>query len=291
MNHRPFIVTGEKKIRLKDYDPAFTGKFKNKEGAARKLKRCKRELQAIQEILFAQNTYGLLVILQGMDTAGKDSTVKYVMSGVNPMGCQVFSFRVPSAEELNHDYLWRNMKALPERGRIGIFNRSYYEELLVVRVHPELLEKQKIPPEIKYEGNIWERRFEEIRNFEKYLVNNGIVVLKFFLQLSKEEQKERFFERITRPEKNWKFSINDVRERIYWKDYVRIYEDMINNTATTCAPWYIVPADKKWFTRAVVADIIIAKLRSLNLQYPIMSQEEHKKNLESLKSELESEKD
>ena len=291
MNHKPFIANGAKNIRLKDYDPEFTGKFKNKEGAARKLKCCKKELESFQEILYAQNTYGLLIILQGMDTAGKDSTVKYVMSGINPMGCQVFSFKTPSAEELNHDYLWRNMKALPERGRIGIFNRFYYEELLVVKVHPELLDKQKIPLELKYKGNIWERRFEEIKHFEKYLVNNGIVVLKFFLNLSKKEQKERFFERITRPEKNWKFSINDVKERGYWKDYMRAYEDMINNTATSYAPWYVIPADKKWFTRAAVANIIISKLKNLNLKYPIMSKEDHKKNLESLKSELENEKD
>jgi PPK2 family polyphosphate:nucleotide phosphotransferase len=222
-----------------------------------------------------------------MDAAGKDSTIKHVMSGVNPQGCQVFSFKSPSEEELDHDYLWRSMKSLPERGRIGIFNRSYYEELLIVRVHPEILKKQQLP-NFPQNNHIWKQRFEEINNFEKYLFNNGVIVLKFFLNVSKSVQKRRFLERIESPDKNWKLSVSDVRERAFWDDYMDAYEQVFNHTSTEFAPWYIVPADRKWFTRLVVADIICQKLQELNLQYPQMS-EEHKQQLLAAKKTLEAE--
>lgn len=287
MNHEPFIVPPGKKIRLKDYDPDDTGKFKSKDEALVKLQEDVGRLAKYQDVLYAQNTYALLVIFQAMDAAGKDGTIRHVMSGVNPQGCQVFSFKAPSAEELDHDYLWRSKKALPERGRIGIFNRSYYEEVLVVRVHPEILNLQQLPPEAR-EKNIWKRRFDEINSFESYLVNNGIVVLKFFLNVSKEEQKRRFLQRIMTPEKNWKFSLADAKERGFWKQYMEAYEDMFNHTSTEHAPWYIIPADHKWFTRAVVADVIINKLKSLKLSYPTVS-EEHRQNLLKAKEVLERE--
>jgi len=222
-----------------------------------------------------------------MDAAGKDSTIKHVMSGINPQGCQVFSFKQPSTEELDHDYLWRSFKALPERGRIGIFNRSYYEEVLVVRVHPELLTRQQLPPQAK-EKHIWKQRFEEINNFEKYLVNNGIIVLKFFLNVSKDEQKSRFLERIERPEKNWKFSVSDVKERGYWDDYMKAYGEAMTATSTDWAPWHIIPADHKWFTRLAVAYFIDEKLRSLNLAYPEV-EPNHLQRLQDAKVLLEQE--
>lgn len=288
MNHDPFIVSPGAKISLRDdYDPSYKAEYHEKTEAKRKLKAGIKELANYQNILYAQNTYAVLIILQAMDAAGKDSTIKHVMSGVNPQGCQVFSFQAPSDEELDHDYLWRSMKALPERGRIGIFNRSYYEELLVVRVHPELLEKQQLHY-IPHGNQIWQQRFEEINNFEKYLVNNGIVVLKFFLNVSKSEQKKRFLDRIESPEKHWKFSASDVRERGFWDDYMMAYEDVFNYTSTEYAPWYIIPADRKWFTRLVVSDIICTKLKELNLQYPTVS-EEHKHRLLDAKRILESE--
>src|SRR3989338_337722 len=283
-----YISVGNQPIRLAEHNPRFTGKFKNKEGAQKKLVRLVKELKALQEVLYAQDTYAVLLILQGMDAGGKDSTVKYVMSGVNPMGCQVFSFKAPSHEELEHDYLWRCAMRVPERGRIGIFNRSYYEELVVVRVHPELLEKQRIPAAVR-SANIWQARFNEINNFERYLTQNGGVVPKFFLNLSKEEQKARVLDRLTKPEKNWKFSMNDIRERVHWDAYMRAYEDMINHTSTSWAPWHIVPADHKWFTRALVADILIQKLRSLDLRYPIMGKDEHEKNLALFRTMLQEE--
>jgi PPK2 family polyphosphate:nucleotide phosphotransferase len=287
MNHEPFIVPPGKTIQLKDYDPAFTGDFKAKEDALTDLQEDVAMLAKYQDILYAQDTYALLIVFQAMDAAGKDGVISHVMSGVNPQGCQVFSFKAPSAEELDHDYLWRTMRALPERGRIGIFNRSYYEEVLVVRVHHEILNAQQLPPEAKGKG-IWKRRFEEINDFEKYLVRNGIVILKFFLYVSKEEQKRRFLKRIMTPEKNWKFSVNDVRERAFWDDYMEAYEDAFNHTSTKWAPWHIIPADHKWFTRAVVADIIVAKLKSLELRYPVIT-EEHRQELLKAKSLLESE--
>jgi PPK2 family polyphosphate:nucleotide phosphotransferase len=239
-------------------------------------------------MLYAQDKYALLIIFQAIDAAGKDGTIKHVMSGLNPQGCQVFSFKAPSAEELDHDYLWRTSKALPERGRIGIFNRSYYEEVLVVRVHPEILERQHLPPETLTK-DIWQRRFEEINNFERYLVDNGIVVLKFFLYVSKEEQKMRFLERINRPEKNWKFSAGDVEERKLWNEYMKAYSDVLNHTSTRWAPWYVVPADHKWFTRFAVAAVIGAKMEELNLSYPKVDKQ-HLRELRNAKKQLEREK-
>jgi PPK2 family polyphosphate:nucleotide phosphotransferase len=287
MNHDHFIVPPGRTIRLKDYDPDYTGEFESKEQAETKLREDILKLANYQDVLYAQNTYSLLIIFQAMDASGKDSTIKHVMSGVDPQGCQVFSFKSPSAEELDHDYLWRSAKSLPERGRIGIFNRSYYEEVLVVRVHPEIFHSQQLPSEAKTE-NIWQRRFEEINNFERYLTNNGIAVLKFFLNVSKEKQRSRFLKRINTPEKNWKFSLNDVKERRFWDDYMAAYEDMFNHTSTTEAPWYIIPADNKWFMRTAVADVIISKLESLNLSYPTIS-EEHRQNLLKAKEILETE--
>ncbi|HEX8653267.1 MAG TPA: polyphosphate kinase 2 family protein [Pyrinomonadaceae bacterium] len=286
MNHDHFIVPPGKKIQLKDYDPGFTGEFKHKEDALSELREDVVRLAELQDILYAQDTYALLIIFQAMDAAGKDGVIKYVMSGVNPQGCQVYSFRGPSAEEIDHDYLWRTMKALPERGRIGIFNRSYYEEVLVVRVHPGILSAQRLPPEAK--ENIWKKRFEEINDFERYLVRNGIIVLKFFLHVSKEEQKRRFLKRITTPEKNWKFSLNDVKERAFWDQYMEAFEDAFNHTSTEWAPWHIIPADNKWFTRAAVADIIVAKLKSLDLSYPVLT-EEHRKDLLTAREILDNE--
>jgi len=287
LNHDHFIVPPHKKIRLKDYDPADTGKFKDKSEAAEKLSNDIQRLAELQDTLYADNTYALLVIFQAMDAAGKDGTIRHVMSGVNPQGTQVYSFKGPSSEELDHDYLWRSFKALPERGRIGIFNRSYYEEVLIVRVHPQILDGQQLPPEAKKKG-VWKHRFEEINNFERYLVRNGIHVLKFFLNVSKEEQKRRFLARINTPEKNWKFSVNDVREREHWDDYMDAFEDAFNHTSTTWAPWYIIPADHKWFTRAAVADVIISKLKSLDLRYPDVG-EAHLKELQKAKELLENE--
>lgn len=288
MNHDPFIVPPGTKISLKnDYNPSYQTSSEEKVDANIKLTAGIQQLANYQDILYAQNTYALLIIFQAMDAAGKDSTIKHVMSGINPQGCQVFSFKAPSAEELDHDYLWRTMKALPERGRIGIFNRSYYEEVLVVRVHREILEKQQLHciPQGKH---IWQQRFEEINNFEKYLVNNGIIVLKFFLNVSKKEQKKRFLDRIQSPEKHWKFSASDVKERAFWDDYMLAYEEVFNHTSTEFAPWYIIPADRKWFTRLIVADIICKKLQELNLQYPTLS-EEHKQRLLEAKKMLENE--
>ena len=288
MSNNLFIVKPGSKISLKkDYDPSYKGEYINKAGAVVQLQESTERLAKYQDILYPQNTYALLIILQAMDAAGKDGTIKHVMSGVNPQGCQVFSFKSPSGEELDHDYLWRSFKALPERGNIGIFNRSYYEEVLIVRVHREILEKQQLPPEAK-KKDIWERRFEEINNFEKYLVRNGIIVLKFFLNVSKSEQKKRFLDRINRPEKNWKFSVSDAKERGFWDDYQKAYEDIFNNTSTKWAPWYIIPADHKWFTRLTVANIICEKLKSLNLAYPTVS-EEHKQQLLKAKEMLENE--
>jgi len=280
------IVTPGEKVMLRNFDTTYTGQLK-KEQAKEILAYGVEELARYQDMLYAQNIYALLVILQAMDAAGKDSTIKHVMSGINPQGCQVFSFKQPSAEELDHDYLWRSFKALPERGRIGIFNRSYYEEVLVVRVHPELLGQQQLPPAAKTKA-IWKQRFEEINNFEKYLVNNGILVLKFFLNVSKVEQKERFLERIDRPEKNWKFSVSDVRERGHWDDYMKAYEDAITHTSTGWAPWHIIPADKKWFTRLAVAYFIQEKMRSLDLAYPEV-EPNHLERLQEAKVLLENE--
>jgi PPK2 family polyphosphate:nucleotide phosphotransferase len=278
---KSLIVPPGTKISLKkDYDPAFKPDYLTKEDATNLLTDGIKKLAKFQDMLYAQDNYALLINFQALDAAGKDGTIKHVMSGINPQGCQVFSFKVPSAEELNHDYLWRYTKALPERGRIGIFNRSYYEEVLVTRVHPELIERQKLP--IKSENkSIWKRRFEQINNFEKYLVDNGIIILKFFLYVSEDEQKKRFMERVERPEKNWKFSDNDVKERAYWDDYIQAYEDVFNSTSTEWAPWYIIPADRKWFTHLAVGAVIYLTLESLDLKYPIVTEERRKQILEA----------
>jgi PPK2 family polyphosphate:nucleotide phosphotransferase len=272
MKHDRLIVPPGKKIRLKDYDPGYTGKAQSKEEARTKLVAGIERLAKYQDVLYAQNTYALLVIFQAMDAAGKDGTIKHVMSGVNPQGTQVSSFKVPSAEEMDHDFLWRYTKALPERGRIGIFNRSYYEETLVVRVHPELLQLQQLPG-ASIKKDVWQLRFDAINNWEHYLVRNGIHVLKFFLNVSKEEQRQRFLARINTPEKNWKFSLSDAKERACWDDYMKAFEEVFNHTSTKWAPWHIIPANNKWFTRLAVADIIVAKLKSLNLKYPEVNPE------------------
>lgn len=265
----PYRVSSGKNFRLKDVDPDDTGKAtsEDKPRAKELLERGVEVLAELQDVLYAQDQWSILLIFQAMDAAGKDGAIRHVMSGVNPQGCQVYSFKSPSAEDLSHDFFWRCLKCLPERGRIGIFNRSYYEETLVVRVHPELLGKQKIPQQL-ITKNIWEDRYEDIRNFERYLTRNGVVIRKFFLHVSANEQKKRFLERLDNPSKNWKFSPNDSRERGFWKDYMKAYEDTICNTATDYAPWYVVPADNKWFTRVIVAAVVIDALASLDLRYP-----------------------
>jgi PPK2 family polyphosphate:nucleotide phosphotransferase len=271
-----------KKIRLKDFDPKWTASIKSKQRAEALLQEGVKRLAKEQDMLYAQDTYALLLIFQAMDAAGKDGTIRHVMSGVNPQGCQVFSFKAPSAEERDHDYLWRSMKALPERGRIGIHNRSYYEEVLVCRVHPELLAAQQLPAEAKTE-DIWKRRFQQINNFERYLVDNGIVVLKFYLHVSKKEQKRRFLERIDEDDKNWKFSVNDARERAHWKAYMDAYEDVFTHTSTKAAPWYVIPADNKWFMRLAVAAITYQTLEDLDLKYPVLTKEKKNELLEARK--------
>jgi PPK2 family polyphosphate:nucleotide phosphotransferase len=266
---KPYRVTKGKSFRLRDVDPADTLHMDSEDRPRAKeaLAIGVEALAEMQDRLYAQDRWSLLVIFQAMDAAGKDGAIKHVMSGVNPQGCQVASFKVPSHEELDHDYLWRCQKHLPERGRIGVFNRSYYEEVLVVRVHPEYLAAQKLPPGLAGAG-IWKQRYEDICNFEAYLGRNGTVVRKVFLHVSRSEQKRRFLERLDNPEKNWKFSAADVRERAHWKAYMAAYEDVIRHTATPEAPWYVVPADNKWFTRIVVASVIIDALASLDLEYP-----------------------
>ena len=266
---KPFRVAKGKDFRLKDMDPGDTLEFtdEDKPRAKEALANGVKAMAELQDKLYAQDKWALLLIFQAMDAAGKDGAIKHVMSGINPQGCQVFSFKAPSPEDLDHDYLWRCMKVLPNRGHIGIFNRSYYEETLVVRVHPEFLAKQKIPPSLVTK-DIWQQRFEDISNVEQYLSRNGVIVRKFFLHVSKKEQKRRFLERIDNAEKNWKFSANDAAEREHWNAYMEAYEDMIRHTASEEAPWYVVPADNKWFTRVVVAAAVIETLADLDLQYP-----------------------
>jgi PPK2 family polyphosphate:nucleotide phosphotransferase len=274
---KPFRVTKGDKFRLKDVDPGDTLglKSEDKPRAKEALATGVEALARLQDMLYAQDRWAVLLIFQAMDAAGKDGAIKHVMSGINPQGCQVFSFKAPTSEDLDHDYLWRCMKCLPERGRIGIFNRSYYEETLVVRVHPDFLAKQRLPPELVTKG-IWQERFKDIRSFERYLARNGVAVRKFFLHVSKQEQKRRFLERVDTPAKNWKFSANDAKERGYWDAYMTAYEDMIRNTATKEAPWYVVPADNKWFTRVVVAAAVIDALASLDVKYPKVGPEKLK---------------
>jgi len=289
---KPFRVSKGKDFRLKDVDPDNTLEFSkeaDKPRAKEALAMGVTALAELQDKLYAQDKWAVLLIFQAMDAAGKDGAIKHVMSGINPQGCEVYSFKSPSAEDLDHDYLWRCMKCLPNRGHIGIFNRSYYEEVLVVRVHPEFLAKQKLTP--KFLGKrIWEERFEDIRNFEQYLARNGVVVRKFFLHVSKEEQKKRFLERLEDPKKNWKFSMADVNERGFWKDYQEAYEEMIQNTAAKHAPWFVVPADNKWYTRLIVASAIIQALDELHLSFPDVDKAK-KKELEAVRASLLAQKD
>ena len=272
---KPYRVGDGDKFRLKDFDPQDTGEFKSKEEAKGLLEKSVAHIEELQDKLYAQDRWCLLLIFQAMDAAGKDGAIKHVMSGINPQGCQVYSFKAPSNEELDHDYLWRTTRNLPERGRIGIFNRSYYEEVLVVRVHPDVLEHEKIPAKLRSKDT-WKERFQDICSFERYLSRNGTVIRKFFLNVSKKEQKRRFLARLQEPEKNWKFSPEDVREREHWDDYMQAYEDMIRNTATKHAPWYVVPADNKWFTRLVVAAAIVETLEGLKLSYPEVDPQKRK---------------
>ena len=286
---KPFRITDGKNFRLKDVDPNDTLHLESEDKPRAKdgLQLGVSYLAELQKVLYAQDKWAVLLIFQAMDAAGKDGAIKHVFSGVNPQGCQVTSFKAPSAEELDHDFMWRCMKALPERGRIGIFNRSYYEEALVVRVHEELLRKQKIPPEL-IGKKIWKQRYEDINAIERYLARNGVLILKFFLHLSRDEQKKRFIDRLDDPDKNWKFSMADAKERNHWDEYQQAYEDMIRNTASRDAPWFVVPADNKWFTRVAVAAAVIDGLLSLDMDYPQVGPRK-KAELAAARTALESE--
>jgi len=283
----PYLVKPGKKFDLASIPTSDTGRFKDKEAGLAAAQKNLAKMEAYQEKLYAEAKRSLLIVLQATDTGGKDGVIKDVFRGVNPQGCQVYSFKAPSSEDLDHDFLWRTNRCLPERGRIGIFNRSYYEEVLVVRVHPELLDRQQLPASAKNE-NIWKHRFEDINNSEKYLTRNGIVILKFFLNVSKAEQKRRFLDRINRSEKNWKFSASDAKERLLWDQYMEAYGDMLSHTSTEVAPWYVIPADHKWFMHLAVANIICSKLKELNLAYPTLS-EAKKQELLKAKEILENE--
>jgi len=285
---KTYRVESGKHFRLKDFDPADTGHLHSKEHAEKALQEGIVRTAELQDRLYAQDTWALLLIFQAMDAAGKDGIIKHVMTGINPQGCQVYSFKAPSEPELQHDFLWRTTRCLPERGHIGIFNRSYYEEVLVVRVHPEILKSQKTPQSLVGK-NVWEERFEDIRCFERHMARSGTVIRKFFLNVSKKEQKKRFLARLDEPEKNWKFSAADIRERQCWDDYQNAYEEMIGNTATELAPWYVVPADNKWFTRLVVSTVVVDTLESLDLAYPKVD-EAKRKELEAAKKILISKK-
>lgn len=289
MDTERFLVKAGSEPDLSDHPTDFTGDYTDKADAVRNLEENVQRLRKLQDVLYAQDRYSLLVIFQAMDAAGKDGAIEHVMSGVNPQGCHVVSFKQPSSEEQDHDFLWRCQKALPERGKIGIFNRSHYEEVLVVRVHPEILQSSQLPRELKEDKNIWKKRFGHIRDWEQHLSENGTHILKFFLNVSKKEQKRRFLDRIDEPEKNWKFSMGDVRERAHWKEYMNAYREALGATSTDAAPWYIIPADKKWFTRLAVSEIIVKKLESMDLHYPIVT-EEHKLDLIEARKALESEK-
>jgi PPK2 family polyphosphate:nucleotide phosphotransferase len=281
------VVREGRRVKLKNHNPKWTGSLRE-DRAKTLLTEGVKELTKQQGMLYAQDTYALLLIFQAMDAAGKDGTIRHVLSGVNPQGCQVYSFKAPSSEERDHDYLWRSAKALPERGRIGIHNRSHYEEVLIVRVHKEILAAQQLPDDLT-SGGIWKQRFREINNFEQYLSDNGTVVLKFFLHVSKEEQRRRFLARIDEEDKNWKFEMSDVTERQRWDEYMKAYEDMLSHTSTKAAPWYVVPADHKWFTRLAVAAIIVETLRGLKLEYPEVTPE-RKAELRTIRQLLMSEK-
>jgi PPK2 family polyphosphate:nucleotide phosphotransferase len=282
-----YRVDDGRRFRLRDYDPGDTAGLKSKKKAEELLRDGIQRLAALQDRLYAEDSWAVLLIFQAMDAAGKDGAIKHVMSGINPQGCQVYSFKAPSPEELDHDFMWRTSKCLPERGRIGIFNRSYYEEVLVVRVHPEILAKQKLPLK-RVTKRIWSERHQDIASFERYLARNGVAIRKFFLNVSKAEQKQRFMDRLDRPEKNWKFSAADAKERRHWKEYMAAYEDMIRGTAAPHAPWIVVPADKKWFARLLVAATVVDALEGLKLSYPEVS-EAQKKELAAARRELEGE--
>lgn len=298
MDAEDFKVPAGKAVSLKDYDSGWVPKWAKKQEAKNHKKAVKDQALAVleqnrqklinmQELLWASDSFSMLIILQGMDAAGKDSVIRHVMSGVNPQGCQVTSFKTPSEEELDHDFLWRYVKALPERGRIGIFNRSYYEDVLIVKVRPEVFEKQKIPP--KDEGKeFWQQRYEDINLFERHLVRNGTIVLKFFLHVSKKKQKERFLKRLEDPDKQWKFSLTDLSEREKWQEYLQAYEEMLNNTSAEWAPWYVIPADKKWVTHASISEILVAHIKKLQLSYPVLSVEQ-KAALDKARAKLEKE--
>ena len=288
MDTTKFLVPEGAAVNLKDHPTDDTGEYRDKDAAKDDLEKNIKRLAKLQDVLYAENVHSLLIIFQAMDAAGKDSAIKHVMSGVNPQGCQVTSFKAPSAEEIDHDYLWRCQKALPERGRIGIFNRSHYEEVLVVRVHPAILQGQKLPDEIKNDKDIWKKRYAQIRNWEDDLAENGTHVLKFFLNVSLDVQKKRFLDRIDQPEKNWKFSAGDAKERAFWQDYMQAYSDAMSATSTNASPWYIIPADKKWFTGLAISEVIVAKLKSLDMKYPTVT-DEHKADLLEAKKLLESE--
>ncbi|HMO80606.1 MAG TPA: polyphosphate kinase 2 family protein [Pyrinomonadaceae bacterium] len=274
MNIEQFQIKEGEPVRIAEHKADNTAGYKDKEQARGDLAANIERMAELQDMLYAQDVYSLLIVFQAMDAAGKDGAIKHVMSGVNPQGCHVVSFKAPSAEERDHDYLWRHQKALPERGKIGIFNRSHYEEVLVVRVHPAILQGQQLAPEIKNDPDIWKKRFNHIRDWEQHLYENGTHILKFFLNVSREEQKKRFMSRIAEPEKNWKFSAADVRERGHWDDYMKAYEEAISATSTEAAPWFVIPADKKWFTRLAISEIIVKKLESMDLHYPVVTDEQ-----------------
>jgi len=288
MKTEKFLIEPGSKLDLKDHPTDFTGDYSDKEAAVKDLGQNVQRLRELQDVLYAQDKQSLLIIIQAMDAAGKDGAIEHVMSGVNPQGCHVVSFKQPSDEELSHDFLWRCAKNAPERGRIGIFNRSHYEEVLVVRVHPKILASQHVPDEVKNDSMIWKKRFEAIRNFESHLAANGTHILKFFLNVSKKEQKQRFLDRIAEDDKNWKFSMGDVKERGHWVDYMKAYTEAIEATSTEDAPWYVIPADKKWFTRLAVSEVIVEKLESMKLHYPVVT-ENHTVELAEAKKILEEE--
>lgn len=283
MNLSQYLIKPNKKVNLADYPTNSTGKLKLKDAALKQMEKNINRMAKLQDKLYADDRYSLLLIFQAMDAAGKDSAIKNVMSGLNPQGTQVFSFKQPSAEELDHDYLWRINKSLPERGRIGIFNRSHYEEVLVVRIHNAVL-KEKIHPSL-IDDNIWKNRYRQIRDYERYLSENGTVVIKFFLHISNEEQKKRFLKRVEDPTKNWKFSTSDLKERALWNDYQMAYSEAISNTSTKAAPWYVIPSDKKWYSRLVISEAIVQTMESLDIAYPALS-EAQLKNLELYKDKL-----
>ncbi len=275
-----FRIAAGRGFRLRDFDAGDTGGLRSKNEAADALRKNVVRLADLQDRLYAQDRWAVLLIFQAMDAAGKDSAIEHVMSGVNPQGCQVYSFKAPSAEELDHDFLWRTSKCLPERGRIGIFNRSYYEEMLVVRVHPELLQRQRLPEKLLGQ-DVWRRRFEDVAAFERYLSRQGVLILKFFLNVSKQEQKRRFLKRLDEPEKHWKFAAADVAERAHWNEYMAAYEDVIRHTSAAHAPWHVVPADNKWFTRLAVSSTIVAALEGLDLHYPRVDEAKQKEMVEA----------